>query len=79
MLRSDRHADKKLKKVAGATDGRSRTGWEKKIPHRCAERGWFIMSGSDGRGTLTGCIIWAPKNKIYHIVLAQIVPDQKAA
>ncbi len=33
----------------------------------------------DGRGTLTGCIIWAPKNKIYHIVLAQVVPAQKAA
>ncbi len=35
--------------------------------------------GSDGRGTLTGCIVWAPRNKIYHIVLSQIVPDRKAA
>ena len=38
-----------------------------------------IKIGRDGRGTLTGCIIWVPKNKIYHIVLSQIVPSQKAA
>ena len=50
-----------------------------KIPHHCAEFKRDIKSGGDGRGTLAGCIIWAPKNKIYHIVLAQIVPQLKAA
>ncbi len=39
----------------------------------------FDLYELDGRGMLTGCIIWAPKNKIYHLVLAQIVPLRKAA
>ncbi len=54
-------------------------GEKKKFPHNGAECKCVIKYGSDGRGTLTECIIWVPKNKIYHIVLSQIVPQLKAA
>jgi hypothetical protein len=68
-----------VKKIAGATIDRTRAGCEKKIPHHCAEYKWFDMIGSDGRGALTGCIVWTPKEKIYHVVLAQILPQGRAA
>ncbi|MBZ0296480.1 MAG: hypothetical protein K8L99_28220, partial [Anaerolineae bacterium] len=27
--------------------------------------------GSDGHGSLTGCVVWVPQNSIYHIMLRQ--------
>jgi hypothetical protein len=35
----------------------------------------FLRSqcGSDGHGSLTGCVVWVPNNAIYHLLLRQIV------
>lgn len=68
-----------VKKVAGSTNNRTRTGCKKKIPHHDAECKYVIMSGSDGHWQPTGCIVWAPRDKIYHLILQQIVPQLKSA
>jgi hypothetical protein len=77
--KADRFGREEVEKVAGSTDDRSHTGRERKFPYNDAEFKCVIKFGSDGRGTLSGCIIWAPKHKIYHIVLQQIVPSQMVA
>ena len=37
------------------------------------------IHGSGRRGLLGGCIVWAPKSKVYHLLLQQILPFLKVA
>ncbi len=66
------------KNIAGSIIGRTCTGREKKISHRCAEFKCVIKSGSDGVRYRT-CYVWTASNIDYRIVVQYWLEQSRAA